>query len=87
MPDIERRLDALRAKGWTLIEAPYTFESERDMRLSPPYLFERYLPTGAPVREPGATLEDAVARAEWQEQRISQLDNKTIVVHSGTRSA
>ena len=90
MTDVETRLAALREQGWRLVQEragglePIPGESGMFRERPGSYVLERSKSfNGARIREVGETLEQAVTRASWQEDRISQLDNTTVQVSTG----
>lgn len=82
------RLAALALDGWTLVHGrpehtePVPGEPEKSERVPGLYRLERVY-RGRALSESGETLERALAAAEWQQARISELDDTPTPVHAG----
>jgi hypothetical protein len=80
-PDLEARITALEGAGWALVHE----DSQRHVPAL--FRFERQRPfNGTRISEQGSTLEQAISSAEWQEERLSALEDRTTEVQSGLGS-
>jgi len=88
--EVHTRLDALRAAGWRLVqERAGGLESVADQpgmfrEREGVYVLERMRPfKGSVIREVGNSLRQAVAAAEWQEDRLSQFEGGAVPIQTG----
>jgi hypothetical protein len=92
MHDLDARLAALEAVGWKLVSSRDALwlelpDGTRVMQAPGNFTLEKAW-RGRPLREFSETsLAECLERAEWQENRISKLDNTNPRVHTGLQGA
>jgi hypothetical protein len=82
----QARVDALAAKGWTLVTAPSVDEQHAASRLTASYVMERTW-NGRMIRENAHDLDTLLEMTEWQERRLRALPPpEPVQVHTGASS-
>src|SRR5262245_14121494 len=69
--ELSQRLSALEKAGWKLVNHDDTGA-----------VFERYF-RGSRISEQGSNLEEALTRAEWQQDRLASFEDSQVEVRSG----
>ncbi len=82
--ELQRRLAALERAGWALVHKQ---PGDPQYRVPGLFRFERQRPfNGTRISEQGSTLEQAISAAEWQNERLAGLQDRTTEVQSGLGS-
>ncbi len=90
MTDLQTRLAQLRERGWQLVQEragglePVADQPGMFREREGAYVLERIRPfKGSVIREVGNSLRQAVAAAEWQEDRLSQFEGGAVPIQTG----